>query len=39
MKVYRGKQKKNRTMLYQMGLIERRKTLIQIIKEGVQKFS
>lgn len=39
MKVYRKEQKKNRTMLYQMGLIEREKTLIQIIKAGIQKFS
>lgn len=33
MKVYRKEQKKNRTMIYQIGLIEREKTLIQIIKE------
>lgn len=39
MKVYRKEQKKNGTMFYQMGLIEREKTLTQIIKAGIQKFS
>lgn len=38
MKVYRKEQKKNRTMLYQMGLIERGKTLIQIIKAGIKNL-
>lgn len=39
MEVYRKEEKKNRTMFYQMGLIEGGKSLILIIKAGIQKFS